>query len=322
MGHDTAKALRHGGAQHAAPLLLCVALLPAGCARHAVSAEARASSALDGAAGAETLAAGVVHRAIPTGDGAGVDIVDVDLTRGAAHPVIVTGKVRGGSGLAYTPQEWLTRTHALAAVNGGYFGQEDEAGRKEFIGLLVRKGRVMHPAPPLTGQGSATLAPGRYVRSVFGLTRGGAPAIAWAATAPALVAYDAPLIRHRRPRPWPVTDAIGCGPTLIQRGRVVVTDRLERLASPGPLPRTFVAYDGPAGHPAHFVLGVASSTTYPDLASFLRDYFSRYDGTQVEAAMCLDGGASTQFSYRQGNAVQSPRFTGVTVPDAVVLLPR
>ena len=38
--------------------------------------------------------------------------------------------------------------------------------------------------------------------------------------------------------------------------------------------------------------------------------------------MCLDGGASTQLSYRKHATVQSPRFTGVTVPDAVVILPR
>lgn len=116
-------------------------------------------------------------------------------------------------------------------------------------------------------------------------------------------------------------DVVGCGPTLIQQGKSVVTDRLERLASPGPLPRTFVAYDGPAGRPAHFLLGIASGMTYPDLAAFLTDYFARYDGTRAEAAMCLDGGASTQLSYRRRNTVQSPRFTGVTVPDAVVIRP-
>ena len=37
--------------------------------------------------------------------------------------------------------------------------------------------------------------------------------------------------------------------------------------------------------------------------------------------MCLDGGASTQMTYAAGGAAQSPRETGVTVPDALVLLP-
>ena len=93
----------------------------------------------------ETLAPGVVHRAIPTGDGVGLDIVDVDLTHSPAHPAIVTGPVRHGSGPASTPQDWLTKTHALAAVNGGYFGEDYGKGNKEFIGLLVRRGRVAHP---------------------------------------------------------------------------------------------------------------------------------------------------------------------------------
>jgi exopolysaccharide biosynthesis protein len=115
---------------------------------------------------------------------------------------------------------------------------------------------------------------------------------------------------------------VGCGPTLIQAGKTVVTDRRERLASPGARPRTFVAYDGPPGRPTHFVLGVASALTFPDLAVFLQDYFTRYDATRAEAAMCLDGGASTQLSFRQGNAVQSPLATGVSVPDAVILRPQ
>lgn len=270
---------------------------------------------------ADTLAPGIVHRAIPTGGDAGVDIVDVDLTRASARPAIVTGTVRQGYGPAYTPQDWLARTRALAAVNGGYFGREDGQGRKEFIGLLVRRGRVMHPAPSLTGQGSATLAPGRYVRSAFGLTHWGQPMIAWVSSQPFLAVYENPVIRHGRPRPWPVESAVGCGPTLIQHGQIVVTDRLERLASPGPRPRTFVAYDGPAGRPRHFILGIASNMTFSDLAAFLASYFSRYDGTPAEAAMCLDGGASTQMSYRLNQAVRSPLFTGVTVPDAVVIMP-
>ena len=270
----------------------------------------------------DTLAPGVAHRAIPTGDGTGVDIVDVDLTHATARPAIVTGPVRHGSGPAWTPQDWLTKTHALAATNGGYFGQDDGAGDEEFIGLLVRRGRVAHPALPLTGQGSPTLKPGRYVRSAFGITRTGQPVIAWATGTSTPLAYDAPLISHRRPKSWPVVSAVGCGPTLIQRGRVVVTDRLERLASPGALPRTFVAYDMPSGRPAHFVLGIASAMTFQDLAAFLQAYFPRYDGTRAEAAMCLDGGASTQLTYRSGHTTQSPRFTGVTVPNAVVILPR
>ncbi len=292
------------------PLLLCLS----GCAHQSITGPAASD-----APAADVLAPGVVHRAIPTGPGAGVDLVDVDLARSSARPAIVTGPVAHGMGPARTPEGWLTQTHALAATNGGYFGQEDGAGDKEFIGLLVRRGRVVRPAPPLTGQGSATLAPGRYVRSAFGVTRAGTPLIAWAATTPALMSYDAPLIAHRQPRPWTAWDAVGCGPTLIQNGKMIVTDRRERLASPGDRPRTFVAYDGLPGKPVHFVLGVALAMTFADLAAFLQAYFLRVDGTRARAAMCLDGGESTQLSYRLGNGIISPRQTGVTVPDAVVI---
>jgi hypothetical protein len=267
----------------------------------------------------EKLAPGVVHRAIPTGPDAGIDIVDVNLAQSAFRPAIVTGKIMQGMGPALTPEDWLTRGHALAAANGGYFGAEDTAGNKEFIGLLVRKGKIIRSASPLLGQGSSTLAAGRYVRSAFGVTRAGAPVITWAATTPRLVRYDSPLIAHQRSRPWVIWDAVGCGPTLIQNSKLVVTDRRERLASPGPRPRTFVAYGGPVGHPTHFILGIASAMTFAELAKFLHDYFLRYDSIHARAAMCLDGGESTQLSYRQGQTIQSPRDTGVTVPDAIVI---
>lgn len=226
-------------------------------------------------------------------------------------------------GQAYTPHDWLARTHALMAVNGGYFGAEDGAGRKEFVGLLVQKGRVRHAAPPLTGSGSATIRRGRYVRSAFGLSSDGTPQIVWAATEPsrpqALRSCAGPM--RRESTPWTIADAVGCGPTLISGGTIVVTQYQERLVSPGPEPRTFVAYDSIAGKPRHLVVGIASGSDFAALAAFLSRYFSHYDGTSADAAMCLDGGASTQMTYSLKGAVQSPRETGVTVPDALILLP-
>jgi len=277
-------------------------------------------------AGGDVLAPGVVHRAIPLGDG-GVDLIDVDLARSRARLTLQTQGITlsGGSvvGRAYTPREWAEKTGGLAAVNGGYFGAEDAQGRKEFVGLLALKGRVRHAAPPLVGQGSATIRRGRYVRSAFGLAAGGTPQIAWAATRPGhsqmLTAYAAPM--GRGVGGWDARDAVGCGPTLISRGRVVVTQYGERLVSPGPRARTFVAYDAPHGKPAHFVFGIASGADFHALAAFLAGYFPRCDGARAEAAMCLDGGASTQMTYRLRGTLQSPRETGVAVPDALVLLP-
>ncbi len=305
------------------PLLL----LP-GCTPRTASAPAAPSPTPSTAITADTLAPGVMHRAIPTRPGAGIDLVDIDLAQSQYRLTVQTQGIALSSGrvvgAAFTPHEWLTRTHGLMAVNGGYFGAEDSAGRKEFVGLLVQKGRVRHAAPPLFGSGSPTIRKGQYVRSAFGLLPDGTPSIVWAATdaghPQTLAAYAGPM--GRRLSHWAPADAAGCGPTLIAGGKIVITQYQERLVSPGPLPRTFVAYDGPAGHPRHLVVGIASGADYAELAAFVARYFPRYDHSHAEAAMCLDGGASTQMTYALNGTDQSPRETGVTVPDALVLLPR
>lgn len=276
----------------------------------------------------DTLAPGVIHHAIPLTPDTGIDVVDLDLDHTQARWTIETHGIQMASGRvvgqAWTPRDWLTRLGGLAAVNGGYFGEyEDTQGRKDFVGLLVQKGRVRHAAPPLHGSGSPTIRRGQYVRSAFGLTADGTPRIVWAATdagrPQSLHVFPAPM--SDRGAEWRVADAVGCGPTLISGGRIVVTQYGERLASPGPRPRTFVAYDMVNGRPKHLLVGTASGADFHALAAFLAGYFPRYDGTRAEAAMCLDGGASTQMTYRMNGALQSPRETGVTVPDALVLLP-
>ena len=304
--------------------LCCLAVFLPGCAPRTASAP---NPSVPPAADADILAPGVIHRAIPTTANAGIDLVDIDLIRSRCRLMIQTrGITRSGGhvvGLAYTPHEWLTRTHGLMAVNGGYFGQEDAAHRKELVGLLVQRGRVRHAAPPLTGSGSPTIRKGRYVRSAFGLMLNGTPRIVWAATDPSnpqsVMTYTGPM--GRQIAVWNAADAVGCGPTLISQSKIVVTQYQERLVSPGPEPRTFVAYDGPAGQPRHLVVGIASGADFSELAGFIARYFPRYDHSRAEAAMCLDGGASTQMTYGLNGAALSPRETGVTVPDALVLLP-
>jgi len=304
-------------------LFLC--LLLSGCSPRPPTAHA-APPALAAPEG-DTLAPGVVHRAVPTTADAGVDLIDLDLDRSEARWTIQTRGVTLANGnvvgQAWTPREWLTRLGGLAAVNGGYFGGEDAQGRKEFVGLLVQQGRVRHAAPPLHGSGSATIRRGQYVRSAFGLTADGKPRIVWAATdagrPQSLRAYPGPM--SGRGTAWRVAEALGCGPTLISGGKVVVTQYGERLVSPGPRPRTFVAYDLVNGQPKHLLVGMASGSDFHALAAFLAAYFPRYDGTRAEAAMCLDGGASTQMTYRQNETLHAPLDTGVTVPDALVLLP-
>jgi hypothetical protein len=304
---------------------LLFALLLTGCIRHAPPPAAPDL----GDTSTDILVPGVVHRSLPTGDSDGIDLVDVDLVHAPVRIAIAAEgiKLAGGlvTGKAYTPHEWLDKTGGLAATNGGYFGQEVADDRKEIVGLLVQNGKVRRLAPPLHGRGSINARAGRYVRSAFGLSATDQPDIAWAATGSSpsqpVRWYATPDGQPVPKAVWPVRSAVGCGPMLVHHGQAVVTDREERLVSPGPQARTFVAYDGPAGQPRHFVLGMSSGMTYQNLAAFLLAYFPRYDKTQAADAMCLDGGASTQMSYRlQAGTVESPRETGVTVPDAIVIL--
>lgn len=307
-------------------LFLCVLLGLSGCRSQSPKAP-MAAPALAG----DTLAPGVVHRAIPMSNGTGVDVVDVDLTRAHVTIGITTEEVGRTNGMiggrAWTPREWLDKTHALAATNGGYFGRDDGTGRREFVGLLVQGGKVRHAAPPLLGSGGRYAHAGSYARSAFGITPGGLPVIAWAATEEghpqSVRAYSSPSARGADAA-WRVQSAVGCGPRLVQNGKLAVTDRQERLVSPGDEARTFVAYDtGTDGRPRHFLLGMASGMEYRDAARFVLRYFPRVDHTHAAEAMCVDGGASTQLSYRAaGGAVQSPRETGVSVPDAIVIVPR
>lgn len=309
-------------------LFLC--LLPGCSPRTPIAHAAPPPTAPD----SDVLAPGVVHRAIPLTADTGIDVVDVDLSRARAQWTIQTHGVTMEEGRvvgrAWTPRDWLTRLGGLAAVNGGYFGTyEDAQGRKDFVGLLVQKSRVRNAAPPLHGSGSPTIRRGQYVRSAFGLTADGKPQIVWAATDPGhpqtLRVYLGPM--SRRGAEWRVVQAVGCGPTLISGGKIVVTQYQERLASPGLRPRTFVAYDSVDGQPQHLLVGIVSGkdfdsgTDFHSLAVFVARYFPHYEGTRAEAAMCLDGGASTQMTYRTEGGLQSQRETSVTVPDALVLLP-
>ena len=307
---------------------LFLSLVLAGCTSSETLIKAAPTPSTASAIGEELLAPGITHRAIPTQDNSGVDVIDTDLAISHARWSIQTQGItlEGGHvvGQSYTPRDWMTRKRGLAAVNGGYFGLiEDALGRKDFVGLLVQKGKVRHAAPPLTGQGSPTIPRGHYFRSAFGLTSGGEPRIVWAATRlgkpQTIDTYDGPMGKPRSA--WRIAQAVGCGPMLIAAGSIVVTDSRERLVSPGPRPRTFVAYDSDNGRPKHLLVGTASASDFPSLAKWIAWYFRKYHGTRAVAAMCLDGGASTQMSYRLHGALQSPRETGVTVPDALVLLP-
>ena len=293
---------------------------------HAFLPEREHLAAAGPAATDESVAPGVVYRAIATGSMAGVDLIDVDMAAAKVRLGLGVGGIKRGAhgvtGRAFTPEQWLTQTNALAAVNGGYFGNAASSDREQVVGLLMLGGKVVQAQPAISGHGGRHVVAGRYVRSAFGITASGAPSIAWIGTVGTTpMSYRSPtnLIAGKR---WRVRDAFGCGPTLIANGRIDVHDYAERLVNSGERERTFVAYDTLAGQPRHFVMGVASSMTFQTLADFIAGYFQHYHAGKAARAMCFDGGSSSQLSYRGPSGVTSPLQTGVTVPVALLLLPR
>lgn len=281
----------------------------------------------------ETISIAVEHKSIQLQSDTGVDLIDVDLRRSRVRPIIATSDiaVRHGhvSGRSYLPTDWMARRGGIAVINGGYFGDSYAEGYRDFVGLLVQHGVVRHSAPPIHGQGSATIPAAIYVRSAFGTLANGDPVIGWAASGVGLtmrktpMVYSAPLVNTTDTKSvWHVDNAVGCGPTLIRRGHIYVNDHEERLINSMNRPRTFVSYDVVNGRPSQFVMGIVSQASYREVAMFLKSYFWTAHHSKVAAAMCLDGGSSTQLSYVSRGRTVSPLDTDVDVPDSIVLVPK
>jgi exopolysaccharide biosynthesis protein len=268
------------------------------------------------------VADGVVYRTFgahdPMARGTEVWLIDIDLSRPGVQVSVAAHGLRRGeapaTGDARTAAEWCAGTGAVAAVNGGYFGAGDDA-RKEIVGLLVQRGRVVSSASVRRGDR------GSYVRSVFGASSRGVPAIRWATGSRGAVR----LRGHRGPTDaasagaWSPASAVGCGPRLISGGKVKVADRAERLVSPGRVPRTFVGYSLSRGRPAHLVLAVGQRMDYADAAAFLKAYFRGFHRAACAEAMCVDGGGSSQMAYREGEHIRMPISSLVTTPTAIVV---
>src|ERR671933_847425 len=88
-----------------------------------------------------------------------VHVLDVDLrTPGvsvhvhARHP---SQKSWGWSVAdALCLEDWCRATGAVAGINGGFFGQEVQPGRKEVIGLLRLGGKTFARAPLYRARGN------------------------------------------------------------------------------------------------------------------------------------------------------------------------
>ena len=200
---------------------------------------------------ADALAPGVVHRAIPLTAETGIDVIDLDLDRAQARWGIetrgiqmvngrVVGTVLHPARLA-DPTSRVGRRQWGLLRGGGHSGAERvrrpagaERPRSSCRAAAARGGKPDHPQGPIRPQ---RLRPDgrRHARLSSGPPRTRAEA-----TIPPHL-FAAPM--GRRGAEWRVAQAVGCGPTLISGGKVVVTQYQERLVSPGPRPRTFVAYD-------------------------------------------------------------------------------
>jgi hypothetical protein len=272
-----------------------------------------------------------------------VSVLDLDLSCpgirvqvAAADPTLRQSDCADGA--AHTVAEWCRSSGAIGGVNGGFFGRKLRGGRKEIVGLLKLAGELYGRAPrhwdrrgsgSLRSFGSSMAAgeaepsrPVAYAHSALGFDGEGRPAIDWVISDPRrprrLLAYPKPE-GLQDGSPWQVDSGLSGGPRLIARGRIAVSDRGERLASGGLLPRTFVGYAQEAGIPRYMVLGVATAMTFQDAAQFLDGYFRRFHRLPCAEAMGLDGGPSSQLAYRADGALYEAQASDTTVPTCLLV---
>jgi hypothetical protein len=257
-----------------------------------------------------------------------VALLDVDLAcPGVRVEVAAADATRRSSGCsdgaAHTVADWCRQTGAIGAINGGFFGRDVGAGRKEIVGLLKLEGELYARAPRYWGRGTGRRdVNAAHAHSALGFAPDGRPAIDWVVSDPRrpkrLLAFEQPE-GLRAGLPWEVESGLAGGPRLIARGQVRVSDRTERLASHGLLPRTFIGYAAREGEPRHLVLGVATAMTFEDAARFLDGYFRRFHGLPCAEAMCLDGGPSSQLAYRERGVLHEAQSSDVTVPTCLLV---
>lgn len=143
----------------------------------------------------------------------------------------------------------------LAGVNGGYFDPEDAP-----VGLLVRQGKVVSP-----------LRKARLLSGILSVAGG-------KLRLQRLAGYSSKR----------VTEAVQCGPFLVEKGRVISGLNRDRKAR-----RTFVALD----RDKVAAIGFCSSVSLADLAQILVA-IAPAQALHVESALNMDGGSSSAFWFR------------------------
>jgi uncharacterized protein YigE (DUF2233 family) len=167
-------------------------------------------------------------------------------------------------------QEAVSKSDAFAGVNGGYF-QPDLTP----VGLLISEGKMIHP-----------LERAKLLSGVFFVRK----------QKPNLV-----RVRHFSDTAG-VSDAIQCGPFLVEKGSIVAGLNQGRSA-----PRTFVFLT----RSNNWGVGICRSVTLAELAEVLTVTDLLPNGPIV-TALNLDGGSSTGFYLARGDqSISSPEWTTV-----------
>jgi uncharacterized protein YigE (DUF2233 family) len=166
-------------------------------------------------------------------------------------------------------QEAVSQSEAFAGVNGGYF-QSDLTP----VGLLISQGKLVHP-----------LERAKLLSGVF-LVRKQKPSLVRAQHFSDIAG---------------VSDAIQCGPFLVDNGAAVSGLNNGRTA-----PRTFVFLT----RSGSWGVGICRSVTLAELAEILT--VTDLLPSPVATALNLDGGSSTGFYLARGDqSISSPEWTTV-----------
>jgi exopolysaccharide biosynthesis protein len=267
---------------------------------------------------------GVTVRKIAVAEGTShVRVIEADLRKPGVRVEIAADEIgrREGrvSGVARSVADWLeARKGAVAGVNGGFFGVSTGDQFREIVGLLKLQGRVRSSAPIYHSDRTGS----DYARCALGLSEQGTPTMAWVTSRrgdpQSLFAHPAPEFSHRGTA-WSPSSAIACGPRLIRDGKVEISFRGERLASPGRLPRTFIGFGGSGERTDRFVLCAATGMEFEECAEFLKDFFQEAYGIPCRHGMCLDGGSSTQAAWRENGAIRTDSPLNAEVPTALLV---
>ena len=178
------------------------------------------------------------------------------------HPSAFGLRVVNNDGWRYpSVADAAASTDAVAGVNGGYFQADGTP-----VGLLISDGRTVHK-----------LETAKLLSGVF-FVRDGKPG----------------LVRSSRfARMKNVTQAIQCGPFLLEDGKAVTGLNNARSA-----PRTFIF----TASNSLWGFGICRSVTLAEMGQIMAvpDLLGR---ASVASALNLDGGSSTQFWARSGDDV-------------------